>query len=226
MRVMKVLLVEDDTTLAETVRDHLSDYYQMDVAHTGTRGVQQGISPRYDAIILDIMLPGLNGVDVCKYIRAKNVKTPILVLTARDSVDQKVAALDAGADDYLTKPFHFTELLARLRAITRRPHDTLTQNVITIGPLSIDIAGRTAAREGQALKLRRKEFALLEYLARHAGKVITRKKLREHVWNTKNDTSSNTLDVHINHVRAKVDHPFETNLIKTVPGVGYKLERP
>lgn len=221
---MKILLIEDNTELAQTMQEYLGTFYEVDITHEGASGITKGITPRYDLIILDVVLPDLSGVEVCKKIRSHGIMTPIMMLTAKDSVDQKVEALDAGADDYLTKPFSFKELMARIRAITRRPVSMIADNPITIGSLSIDILSHSVTHNGEPVNLRRKEFSLLEYLARHAGQVVTRQMILDHVWATENDTISNTVDVHINYLRNKIDRPFKSKLIRTVPGIGYKLE--
>ncbi len=221
---MRILVIEDDKALAETIQDKLSQFYSVDVAHTGSQGMQRTRSQKNDVIILDLMLPDRDGVSVCKEIRSEQIKTPLLILTAKDSVDQKVTALDAGADDYLTKPFHFEELLARIRALLRRHTNMYMQNQIRIGNLSIDIMQHRVVRNSKDIVLRRKEFCLLEYLARHQGQVVTRQMILDHVWSREIDPMSNTVDVHINYLRNKIDRPFHRKLIKTVPGIGYKLD--
>lgn len=224
---MKILLIEDDITLAETVKSRLSRLHSIDVTHTGTLGLQYAgreSGKAYDIILLDITLPDSDGISVCQRIRSQNITTPVLMLTAEQSARSKVVALDSGADDYLTKPFNFDELQARIRAVSRRPAQTLTENIMKIGDLIIDPIRYRVEYRGKEITLRRKEFVLLEYLARHHGQVVTRQMILDHVWDSSADPASNTVDVHINHLRGKIGRPFQTKIIKTIPGVGYKLE--
>lgn len=224
---MKTLLVEDDATLCDTLVQALEPHYVVDVAHTGRDGIRQGRINQYDAVILDIGLPDMDGLEVCEAIRAKRPTTPILVLTALRDVGRKVAALDEGADDYVVKPVATPELLARLRALMRRNTSGQRQsNLIELGPLRLDVVAHTVHWEELPIRLRPKEFALLEYLMRHQGTVVTRAMILEHVWETDVDSFSNTVDVHIKYLRDKVCRPFNVDLIKTVPGVGYKMEAP
>lgn len=221
---MKILLVEDDKDLAETISDKLSRTYSIDVAHTGAEGLKLASNRQYDVMILDIKLPDQDGISVCRTIRAQHITSPILMLTARAAVDQKVTALNEGADDYLTKPFNFDELSARLKALLRRPTNTFVHNVLKVGSLTIDLQRHRVEWRGKEVKLRRKEFLLLEYLARHQGQVVTRQMILDHVWDSSSSLFSNTVDVHINSLRQKIDKPFRTQLIHTVPGIGYKLQ--
>ena len=223
---MKILVIEDDIDLTKTIRDALYRYHAVDLAHTGLRGIQQAKLGSYDVIILDLTLPDMDGADVCQKLRTgDDAVVPILVLTARDSVEDKVEALDAGADDYLTKPFSFDELLARLRALSRRSTQMAQlSNVLTVGDLQLDTSTRAVTRGKTAIDLRRKEFNLLEYMMRNEGLVLTRNMILDHVWEDDIDPTSNTVDVHINYLREKIDRPFKKALIKTVPGVGYTLK--
>lgn len=221
---MKVLLIEDDKQTAKTIKEGLKDYYAVDVVYTGEDGDFQAQVNDYDTIIIDLVLPDIDGVTVCKRIREAGIKTPILVLTGKAQVRDKVTALDAGADDYLTKPFSFAELLARVRALIRRNPDTLSLNKLFVGDLNLDVSSNTARRRGRKISLRRKEFSLLEFLMRNSGRVVTRSMILEHVWETETDPVTNTIDVHIKSLRDKVDRPFKKSLIKTVHGLGYKLE--
>lgn len=221
---MKLLLIEDDKQTAKTIKEAMKDYYAVDVVYTGEDGDFQAQVNDYDTIIIDLVLPDINGVTVCKRIREAGIKTPILVLTGKAQVRDKVTALGAGADDYLTKPFSFAELLARVRALIRRNPDTLSSNKLFVGDLNLDVSSNTARRKGRKISLRRKEFSLLEFLMRNSGRVVTRSMILEHVWESETDPVTNTIDVHIKSLRDKVDRPFKKSLIKTVHGLGYKLE--
>jgi len=222
---MKVLIIEDDKQTAETIRDELKNYYTVDVAYTGEDGEYQASINDYDVILVDLILPDIDGMTVCKKIRQANIKTPILMLTGQTETKDKVTALDAGADDYLTKPFSFAELLARMRALMRRNPDTIPSNLLTTGNLTLDVSSNIAKHKQTAISLRRKEFCLLEYLMRNQGRVLTRSMILEHVWDSSANPITNTVDVHINSLREKVDKPFGTLLIKTVHGLGYKIEK-
>jgi DNA-binding response OmpR family regulator len=181
----------------------------------------------YGALILDLMLPDIEGVALCRRLRSESKKgssLPILVLTARDEIDKKVEALNSGADDYLTKPFSFEELSARIRALLRRPTDKFVVNPMLAGDIILDTVTRTVKRQDKDVRLCRKEFNLLEYLMRCQGRVVTRSMILDNVWGTDVDPLSNTVDVHINYLREKLDKPFANQVIKTVPGLGYKLE--
>ena len=224
---MRILLVEDDIHLAKTMRDELRRCYDVDVSYTGVRGLYCAKHSDYGVLVLDLALPDMDGITLCRRLRSESKrgsKVPVLVLTARDEVEQKVVALDCGADDYMTKPFSFEELLARIRALLRRPTDILIVNPLSVGELTLDVVARTVKRKNKNVQLRRKEFNLLEYLMRHEGQVVTRNMILDHVWEVDVDPLTNTIDVHINYLRGKIDKPFNRRLIKTVPGVGYKLE--
>lgn len=221
---MKILIIEDDRQTAETIRDVMKDYYAVDISYTGEDGEYQASVNEYDVIVLDVVLPDINGVEVCKRIRENEIKTPILMLTGKTEIKDKVTALDSGADDYLTKPFKFAELLARIRALMRRNPGTLSSNTLCVGNLSLDIVKNMVKRNDKTIPLRRKEFGLLEYLMRNRGRVLTRSMILEHVWESDTDPITNTVDVHINYLRGKIDRPFTDQLIKTVHGLGYKIE--
>ena len=222
---MKVLVIEDDKQTAETIRDEMKDYYAVDVALTGEDGEYQASVNDYDVILVDLILPDINGITVCRKVREAGIKSPILILTGQTETKDKVAALDAGADDYLTKPFSFAELLARVRALMRRNPDTIPSNLLTTGELTLNVASNIVKHKQTIIPLRRKEFGLLEYLIRNKGLVLTRSMILEHVWESDTDPITNTVDVHINSLREKVDKPFGTSLIKTVHGLGYKIEK-
>lgn len=220
---MRVLVVEDETRVRSFIRRGLVEAgMALDEAPEGPLGLELALAHDYDAIILDLTLPGMGGLEVLRELRERGSTVPVLILTARDSVDDRVRGLDTGADDYLVKPFAFAELLARVRALMRR--GTPLSSVIEIGDLSIDVAARRVSRSGQEIELTSKEFALLEYLARHAGQVVTRTMISEHVWDINFDTLSNVIDVYIRYLRRKIDDPFEKKLIHTRRGVGYVLD--
>lgn len=220
---MRVLLVEDEPQIADFIARGLTENgYSVDVAHDGEEAVQWPSVADFDIIILDVMLPLRDGIDVCRFLRRQGVQTPVLMLTARDAVEDRVRGLDSGADDYLVKPFAFVELLARLRALSRR-EPALLGNELRVADLVMDTATREVFRGGTRLDLTAKEFALLEYLMRHPDQVFTRTVIAEHVWNYDFDNATNVIDVHVKNLRKKVDHPFETSLIQTVRGAGYRI---
>lgn len=221
---MRVLLIEDEQEIVQAIRRCLKQSYIIDAAYNGKIGTHLAEVCQYDLILLDLNLPDTTGTEVCRAIRSHRVKTPILILTGQDTVDQKVATLDAGADDYLTKPFDLNELNARMRALLRRNPDTLLSNIITVSDLALDPIKRQVIRDGKAIKLRKKEFDLLEYMMRNQGKVLRRDMILEHVWDDENDAFTNIVDVHIKYLRDQIDKPFARPLIKTVHGIGYKLE--
>ncbi len=220
---MRVLVIEDEKKVASFVKRGLEqESYAVDVAHDGIDGQHYAEVNEYDVIILDIMLPGKSGLDVLKEIKEKGVEAPVLLLTARDSVEDRVKGLDVGADDYLTKPFAFEELLARLRVLMRR--GGYGSPVLKFADLSLDPATRKAKRGDKEVDLTVKEYALLEYLLRNPDRVLTRTLISEHVWDQAFDSETNVVDVYINHLRAKVDKDPSCRLIHTVRGVGYVLK--
>ena len=221
---MKILIIEDDKQTAKTIKDGMKDYYAVDLAYTGEDGEYQAQVNNYDAIILDLMLPDIDGISICKKIRESGIKTPILALTGRTKVRDKVSALDSGIDDYLTKPFSFAELLARVRTLMRRSPETFSSNLLSVGDLSLDVISKTVKRKRVKIFLRRKEFDLLEFLMRNQRRVMTRFMILEHVWDSSVDPVTNTIDVHIKTLRDRIDKPFAKKLIKTVHGFGYKIE--
>lgn len=221
---MRVLLVEDEARIASFIRKGLQEeQYVVDVAEDGDAALDFAASAEYDLIILDVMLPRRNGFQVCGEMRQCGMKTPVLMLTARDAVDDRVRGLDAGADDYLVKPFAFKELLARLRALARRPPETQPLQ-LAVADLYLDTVTHQTARAGQVIELTAREYRLLEFLLRHRGQPLTRLQIAEGVWGYDFDAQSNVVDVYIRYLRRKVDDPFETKLIQTVRGVGYKIE--
>ncbi len=220
---MRLLLAEDDSRLSASISRGLRDHaYAVDVVSDGKRALAEAIIVDYDALILDVMLPSLTGLDVARGLRARNVAVPILMLTARDSIADRVSGLDAGADDYLVKPFAFDELLARLRALLRRgPH--LSATVLRIGDLEVDIRRQTATRAGRVLALTTKEYALLEYLARQQDRVVSRADISTHVWDDNHDPLSNNIEVLITRLRRKLDENGASALLHTRRGAGYML---
>jgi two-component system, OmpR family, response regulator len=222
---MRALVVEDELKMAALIRRGLvEEGYAADVARTGEEAVWMARATPYDAIVLDVMLPGQNGLEVCRLLRESGVWSPILMLTARDGVEDKVSGLDSGADDYLTKPFSFAELLARLRALTRRGPSERPA-VLEVGSLRLDPATRQAWRGDVEIDLSAKEFALLETFMRRAGDVLSRLDLLEHAWDYGYDNKSNVVDVYVGYLRGKIDRPFGTDSLETVRGVGYRLRR-
>jgi DNA-binding response OmpR family regulator len=218
---MRLLLVEDEVRIAHFVAKGLrEESYAVDVVGNGEDALYQAEINDYDVVILDVMIPGLDGFATCRAIRAKGKRIPILMLTARDSVQDRITGLDAGADDYLTKPFEFGELLARLRALLRRPRD-LRSPQIAVEDLLLDTASQTAKRGKRSIPLTAKEYALLEFLARNAGRVIGRAEIAEHVWDETFDPFSNLIEVYINRLRRKIDDGAARPLLQTRRGSGY-----
>ena len=221
---MRVLVVEDSVKTASLIKRGLEEEgYAVDVAVNGSEALSMVEAYPADAIVLDVMLPGEDGFEVCRKIREAGTWSPILMLTALDAVHDRVRGLDVGADDYLTKPFAFTELTARLRALLRRGPEKRPA-VLQVGDLSLDPSTRVARRGDTAIDLTAKEFALLEFFLRHPGEVLTRMRLIEHVWDFAYDGSSNVVDVYVKYLREKVDRPFGANSIRTVRGAGYRLD--
>ena len=221
---MRILVVEDEpsaaTMLAKGLREHA---YAVDIAGDGHTALEQVSVNDYDLVLLDVLLPGMGGLELCRRLRADGAAVPILMLTARGGLDQRVEGLDAGADDYLPKPYHFPELLARIRALLRRG-PALARAVLAIDDLSIDTRARSAERDGRRIQLTSKEFALLEYLARRQGEVVGRAEIAEHVWDDSFDPMSNLIEVYIQRLRRKVDDGHPVKLIRTRRGAGYSLE--
>jgi two-component system OmpR family response regulator len=220
---MRVLVVEDEVKMAGLLRRGLAEEgYAVDVAPTGEDALARARATEYDAVVLDLMLPGMSGLDTCRRLRESGVWSPVLVLTARDAIEDRVAGLDMGADDYLTKPFSFAELLARLRALVRRGAAE-RPSVLRVGDLELDPATREVRRGGAEVPLSAKEFALLETLMRRPGQVLSRYDLLEHAWDYAYENRSNVVDVYVRYLREKVDRPFGRRSIETVRGVGYRL---
>jgi heavy metal response regulator len=221
---MRALIVEDDQTIADFVGQGLREAgFAVDRASDGDEGLSAALSQPYDVAIVDVMLPGRDGLALIDELRRRGNSTPVLILSARRSVDDRVRGLQAGGDDYLTKPFAFAELLARVQALVRRASRTPEPTTLTVGGLTLDLLTRKVTRDGIALDLRPREFALLEYLMRNAGKVLSKTMILSHVWEYNFDPQTNIVDVLMSRLRDKVDKPFETKLIQTVRGVGYVL---
>ncbi|HYM59070.1 MAG TPA: response regulator transcription factor [Solirubrobacteraceae bacterium] len=221
---MRLLLVEDDIKLARALQSGLQrEGYEIDTASTGDEALSRAVARDYDAVVLDVMLPGLDGFEVCQALRRSERSVPVLMLTARAAVSDRIRGLDAGADDYLVKPFDFGELLARLRALLRRgPAER--PPVLELGDLRVDPATRVATRSGRQVELTAREFDVLELLARHPGQVVSRTQLLEEVWDENFDGSPNVVDVYVGYLRRKLERPSGPRLIRTVRGVGFLLE--
>ncbi len=222
---MRILIVEDDKGVSRFIKKGLSEEgFGVDAVFDGEEGLYMASTDVYDLIILDIMLPELNGFEVLKSIRKKGVLTPVLFLTAKGEKEDIVHGLGLGADDYLVKPFAFTELLARIKAVLRRGQKDVEMSKICVGDLTLNLLDRTVVRGGKNIELAGKEFAILEYLTKNAGQVLTRTMILDKVWGYDFDTSSNIIDVHINRLRSKMDHGFDSKLIYTIKGVGYVVK--
>jgi DNA-binding response OmpR family regulator len=223
---MRILLVEDNRRLSDSLkRSLMDDKYIVDTAYDGQEGEELAELTPYDVIILDVMLPQKDGIEVCRALRNHRLKTPILMLTARDALEDRVLGLDSGADDYLVKPFEMAELRARLRALLRREADDKS-GLITIADLALDPATHLVQRGGRPIELTAREYALLEYLMRNPNRLITRQMAENHLWNYEATVMSNVVDVYIRRLRSKIDDPFELKLIETIRGSGYRLRRP
>jgi two-component system, OmpR family, response regulator len=222
---MRVLVVEDELRMASLIRRGLViEGLAADIAATGEDALWMAQAHEYDAIVLDVMLPGINGFETCRRLREDGIWLPVLMLTARDSVEDRVAGLDTGADDYLVKPFAFAELLARLRALARRG-DPERPSVLEVGDLRLDPASREVRRGDNEIRLSAKEFALLETFMRRPGEVLSRLHLLEHAWDFAYENRSNVVDVYVRHLRQKIDVPFGRRSLETVRGAGYRLRR-
>lgn len=220
---MRILIAEDDEALSRFVQQGLqAENYAVEIAADGEQARQMATAQDFDLVILDLNLPRIDGVSVLRHLRLKKPSLPVMVLTQRTRVEDRVECLDTGADDYLPKPFSFSELSARIRALVRRSH-LPSESVLQVGDLKLDRVSRLVERTGRKIDLTTKEFVLLEYLMRNAGRRITRSMILEHVWNLTFDTTTNVVDVYINYLRRKIDDGFSTKLIHTVRGVGYEL---
>ena len=223
---MRILLVEDNRRLSDSLRMILQeDGYAVDTAYDGIDGEEAGMISGYDVIILDIMLPGKDGLEVCRELRNRRINTPILMLTARDALEDRVIGLDSGADDYLVKPFEVDELRARIRALLRR-ESSGKSGLLSIADLELDPATHIVRRAGQPIELTAKEFSLLEYMMRHPNHLITREMAEEHLWSYDHIIASNVVDVYIRRLRRKIDDPSTVKLLETMRGAGYRIREP
>ena len=221
---MRILVIEDEKHIADFIKQGLKEEgYSVDVAYDGEKGYFLAGTEEYDAIVLDLMIPKIDGVTLCKKLRQDKISTPILMLTAKDSVDDKVKGLDSGADDYLTKPFAFKEFLARIRVLLRKDTSAISTK-LQVADLVMDILTRKVIRDSKEIILTTKEFSLLEYLMRNAGNVVTRTTISEHVWDINFDTITNVIDVHITALRRKIDRTHKKKLIHTIRGRGYTIK--
>ena len=220
---MKILLVEDEHRIAQSIKKGLEqERMAVDVAFDGIEGYDLAIDEEYDLIILDLMLPGMSGLEICTKLRQNKKQTPILILTARGQVEDKVEGLNMGADDYLTKPFAFEELLARIRALVRRPQN-IDENILSVDDLSLNISNFQVMRAKKEIKLSSKEYTLLEFLMRHPRQILSKEQIMNHVWSYETDILPNTIEVYIRNLRNKIDKGFAYPLIQTVRGFGYKI---
>jgi len=221
---MKLLLVEDNPRLAERISYHLRNSYIVDIAENGSAALEKASHIKYGVILLDLGLPDMTGFDVCEKMRAMNINIPILVLTGNGDIKDRVKLLDAGADDYVTKPFNTDELRARIAAVGRRQMRSQLRSLLTYRDLVMDIDKHKVSRKGKDIILRRKEFDILEYLVVNSGRIMTRDMIMDHVWSSRSNSWTATIDVHIKHLRDKIDRPFESAYIKTAYGLGYKID--
>ncbi len=222
---MYVLIVEDDAKVGRLLARGLTEAgHRAEVASDGADGLARAASGAFDAVVLDLMLPEIDGLEVCRQLRRRGVRTPVLMLTARDAVPDRVRGLDAGADDYLVKPFALAELLARLRALARRSDPAAESEALRVGDLTLDLVHREAQRGGRPIQLTAKEFDLLAYLMRHPGRVLSKAQIFDHVWGYGADATSNVVEIYVHYLRNKVDRGFPLPLIRTVRGVGYTIK--
>ncbi|WP_207434348.1 response regulator transcription factor [Sabulibacter ruber] len=224
---MKVLVIEDEPNVAAFIKRGLQEQtFEVEVAYDGITGKRLALQNEYQVIVMDIILPHLSGLDLCRQLRLEQLRTPILLLTALGTTDDIVDGLEAGADDYLTKPFKFKELLARVRALVRRAEPVQATNILKVGDLTMNLDSKEVSRSGKEINLTAREFALLEYFLKRKGKVLSRVDLLENVWDLNFDLGSNVVDVYVNYLRNKIDKEFQTKLLHTVVGMGYMLKEP
>ena len=220
---MKILIVEDEHLIANALKKGLEqEHYIIDLTFDGLEAFDLASSGDYDLILLDLMLPNMNGLEICRQLRNEKNHVPILMLTAKSQLEDKINGLNCGADDYLTKPFAFEELLARIRALTRRPQSTTTES-ISVGDLILNLSNYEVTRQDKTIVLSSKEYSLLECLMRHANKILTKDQLIQHVWSYESDILPNTVEVYIRNLRQKIDKNYKVKLIKTIRGFGYKI---
>jgi DNA-binding response OmpR family regulator len=221
---MRILIIEDEVKLANAIKRALElKKYVVEIASNGTTGLDLAVGEEFDLIILDRMLPHINGIEICQKIRKAEIHTPILILTAKGEIENRAEGLDAGADDYMVKPFSFVELFARVRALMRRPQK-MNKSVLKVKDLTLDTLKFKVKRGNKSIKLSSKEFSILEYLMRHKNVVLTKMQIISHVWNYNANVLENSVEVHIKHLRDKIDTPFSSTLIHTVRGVGYAIK--
>lgn len=221
---VRLLIIEDDHKIASALKRGLEqEKFAVDVDYEGEAGYGSASTMDYDLIILDLMLPGMDGQQICQKLRTENIHTPIIMLTAKSAINDRVSGLNSGADDYLSKPFSFEELLARVRALLRRPKESITEQ-LKVGDLVLNTLSFSVNRNNQPINLTSKEFALLEYLMRNKGQILSKDNIIEHVWDFDADILPNNVEVYIGYIRSKVDKPFKKNLLHTVRGFGYKIE--
>lgn len=221
---MKLLLIEDNRPLAARIKRDLSKSFIVVTCRDGEKGLQTALSNAFDVIILDLGLPGMSGFEICKELRENGVFTPIIILTGNDDIPTRVALLNSGADDFVIKPFHMAELQARLGALMRRSSEEYHDGQITVSDLVVDYERRRVERDGVRIPLRRKEFDILECLVRHRGRPVTRSMILDYAWDGTKESWNNTVDVHIKHLRDKIDRPFKSQLIRTAYGIGYVID--
>ncbi|MEE8517215.1 MAG: response regulator transcription factor [Alphaproteobacteria bacterium] len=222
---MRVLLIEDDNRVSGFIKKGLeAERHQVEIASDGLTGAEKGLNGNYDLIILDLLLPGKDGIEVCRELRGEGIQAPVLMLTAKDSVEEKVTGLEAGADDYLTKPFAFEELVARIDALSRRGGELDLAPVLEVADLSLDRNSHEVSRAGQPILLTPTEFSLLEFFMQRPNRVLSRPMIEEHVWDYHHDPMTNVVDVYIRRLRQKMDQGFDRQLIHTLRGVGYMLK--
>ena len=226
METAKILIVEDEPKVANFIKKGLDELtFAVDVVYDGIAGRDRALTGSFDVIMLDVNLPGINGFEICKQLRDRSILTPVLMLTALGSTDDKLAGFDSGADDYLVKPFEFRELVARVRALIKRVQVAKRpQNIITVANLEINTDAKTVKRNDTLIELTAKEFNLLEYLVKNQGRVVSRAEISEHIWDINFDTGTNIIDVYVNFLRKKIDRDFTPKLIHTVIGMGYILK--
>lgn len=222
---MKILIVEDEHLIATSIKKGLEqEHYVVDITFDGITGFDLASSGDYDLILLDLMLPGMDGLALCHQLRSQNCHTPVLMLTAKSQLDDKIKGLNCGADDYLTKPFAFEELLARIRALSRRPQTT-TGTVLSMGDLTLDTVNFIVKRGDKEINLSSKEYSLLECFLRHPNQILTKDQITQHVWSYESDILPNTIEVYIRNLRQKIDKNYKIKLIKTIRGFGYKISK-
>ncbi|GAC1326453.1 MAG: response regulator transcription factor [Chloroflexota bacterium] len=222
---MHILVVEDEKRLAGLIKRALDEEgHVVDVSHDGLEALDMAEGAEYDLLVLDLMLPHLDGIEICKRLRQEHSDVRILMLTARDAVEDRVMGLEAGADDYLIKPFSFSELIARVKALSRRQIQAQAEKELTVGDLTLDLARHEARRADRSIELTAKEFQLLEFMMRNAGNVLTRTQILDHVWGYNFDSFSNVVDIYVHYLRNKIDKDFSEPLIRTIRGVGYSMK--